>query len=269
MKKKLKLIMGYVILFIESMLLLLLTFLMVFKFTIFDKSYVKSKFDDKYYEKLYKEIKTEMTYYTNQSGFEDNVIDNIFNLTDVKNASNKFITSLYSGEKYELNTSEIESKLNNNINEYIKTQNFKVINQEDLDKFTKQISSVYVDEIKLMGYLDGVCKYIPKIINLCDYLLLISMIFLIILLIINKTIFKRRSYSVILYTSAFITIFILVSIKSSIDIQNLLVYSKTVSTTIISIIKQMFNVLLVISLVYIFIGFIYSLFKRERRRHRK
>lgn len=268
MNKKLRLILGYVILFIESIFLLLISFLMVFKFTVFDKSYVKGKFDNKYYEKMYKEIKTEMTYYTNQSGFEDSVIDDIFTLIDVKNASNKFISSLYNGEKYELNTSKIEDKLNNNINKYIKAQNFQVINQDDLNKFTKQITSVYVDEIKLMGYLDGVCKYIPKIINLCDYLLLFLIVLLIILLIINKFIFKRRDYSVILYTSAFITIFILISIKGSIDIKNLLVYSKTISTTIISIIKQVFNLLLVISLSYILIGFIYSLFKRERRKHR-
>ena len=268
MKKKLKLIFGYVILFLESMLLLLLTTLTVFEFTLFDKSYVKSKFNDKYYEKLYKEIKTEMTYYTNQSGFEDSVLDDIFTITDVKNASNKFVTSLYNGEKYQLNTTKIEEKLNSNINEYIKTQNFQVINQDDLNKFSKQISSVYVDEIKLMGYLDDICTYIPKAIDICEYLLLLSLIGFLILLIINRFIFKRRSYSVIFYTNAFIMLFVLISIKNNIDIKNLLIYSNTISNVVISIIKEIFNIYLIISLIYIFLGFIYSLFKKERRRRK-
>lgn len=269
MKRKLKKIFSYIILFIESIILLLLTTLVVFKFTIFDKSYVKNKFDNKYYEKLYKEIKTEMTYYTNQSGFEDSVLDNIFTLTDVRNASNKFITSLYSGEIYELNTIEIEKSLNSNINEYIKKQNFQITNQDEINKFTKQISSVYVDEIKLMGYLDGVCKYIPKVIDLCDYIILFLSIIFIILLTLNVFVLKRKDYSIILYTCAFIMIFILVSIKNSIDISNLLIYSNTISNTVISIIKEVFNLCLIISLCYILLGFLYSLFKKEKIKRKK
>ena len=269
MKKRLRTILGYTILFIESIVLLFLTTLVVFRLTIFDKSYVKNKFNNRYYEKLNEEIKTEMTYYTNQSGFEDSVLENIFTLTDVKNASNKFITSLYNGEKYEFDTSKLEENLNKNINEYIESQNFKVTNQDELNKFTKQIASVYVDEIKLMGYLDNVCKYIPKVIDLCDYLILLLSIGLVILIMVNIKIFKRKDYGVILYTSAFIMLFVLFGIKNSIDIKNLLIYSNTISDTVISIIREIINIYLVISLGYILIGFIYSLTKKERRKHKK
>jgi len=271
MKNKLKIVGGYTILFIQSIILLLITILTVFRLTIFDKNYIKDELNkNDYYKKLNKEIKTEMTYYTNQSGFEDAVVDDIFSLTDIKNTTNSFISSVYNGEVYNINTSQIEEKLTNNINKYIESENFQVVNQEDLDKFVKQISSVYSDEITLMGYLDKVCVYIPKVIDYTDYALVLLFAIFVLLLILNEKTFKRRNYSVIAYTCAFILLFTIIGIRSTIDIKNLLIYSKTISETFISIIKYLFNTLLLISLIYVGIGLTTDLLKKEKkRRHRK
>ena len=267
MKNRIKIIFGYALLFIESITLLLITLLLVFRLTIFDKSYIKNQFNkNDYYKKLNKEIKTEMSYYTNQSGFEDNILDDIYSLTDVKNSTNSFISSVYSGEEYKINTSQIEEKLTNNINEVVNNENFKVVNQDDLNKFVKQISSVYSDEIKLMGYLDKICKYIPKVIDLSEYMLVLLFAALVFLFIINEKVFKRKDYSVVLYTASFILLSILIGLIGTIDIKNLMIYSKTISESFISIIKNIFSIFAIIGLVYITIGVIIDLLKKEKRR---
>ncbi|MBQ9023919.1 MAG: hypothetical protein IJ105_01705 [Bacilli bacterium] len=271
MKNKIKKVSGYVFLFIQSLILLSITILLVLRLTVLDKSFIKNELNkNNYYKKINDEIKTEMTYYTDQSGFDDSILDNIFSLIDIKNTTNSFISSIYNGETYTVNTSQIEEKLNNNINKYIENEHFQIVDQEQLNKFVKQIASVYSDEIKLMGYLDKVCKYIPKLIDFIDYAIVVLFALFVLLLILNEKLIKRRDYSVILYTSGFIILFIIIGFRSSIDIKNLLIYSKTISNTFISIIKYLFNVYLLISLIYIGVGLIIDILKKDKkRRHKK
>ena len=56
---------------------------------------------------------------------------------------------------------------------------------------------------------------------------------LIFLFIINEKVFKRRDYSIVLYTSAFILLSIIVGLRGTIDIKNLMIYSKTISESFI------------------------------------
>ena len=94
MKKKIITVMGYTILFIEALLLFSITILGVLKFTIFNDSYLKKELvNNNYYEELSDEIKTEMSYYTNQSGFEDEILENILKFQFQKNCC----IILYSG----------------------------------------------------------------------------------------------------------------------------------------------------------------------------
>ena len=60
-----------------------------------------------------------------------------------------------------------------------------------------------------MGYLDKVCKYIPKVIDLSEYAIVTLFAVLVLLIIINEKLCRRRDFSVILYTSAFIMLFVL------------------------------------------------------------
>ena len=89
MNKKLKIIGSYILLFIESILLFIITTLIVSKFTVLNNNYIKNNLEKNgYYKDLYDEIITEMSYYTNQSGFEDSILDNIFTMGELKYETN-------------------------------------------------------------------------------------------------------------------------------------------------------------------------------------
>ena len=128
MNKKLKIIGSYILLFIESILLFIITTLIVSKFTVLNNNYIKNNLEKNgYYKDLYDEIITEMSYYTNQSGFEDSILDNIFTMGELKYETNKFIENTYKGKSLTIDDSKLRERLTNNINEYIKNSGFKIV----------------------------------------------------------------------------------------------------------------------------------------------
>ena len=85
MNKKAKIIFSYILLFIEPIMLFIITILLASKCTILNAKYIKNTLEkNNYYQEIYKEILTEMSYYTNQSGFEDSVLDNNFTIDEIK-----------------------------------------------------------------------------------------------------------------------------------------------------------------------------------------
>ena len=273
MKNSIKTLFGYLILLIESIIFLLIALLLIFKFTLLNKNYVENIFEkNNYYNKLYNEIKTEMSYYTGQSGFDDTILDNIFTEEDVKKASKQFLNSIYTDEKLKIDVSEIEKKLNNNINTYLKDDNFKITNGGEIQKFVKQMSSVYVDEIKLMGYIDSVSSYILKINSSFNMILLILLNSFIVLIFINLKVFRKKHFSVIFYTSSFLLLFLVFYIKNSIDINNISIYSELVSNIMKLLVKNFLNIILITSCSFLGSGLIIDILMKEsknKKHHRK
>ena len=268
MKSSIKIILKYLLLFIESLMVVMIALITTFKFTLFDSNYVKDQFEkNDYYKKLSKEIKTEMSYYTNQSGFTDNVLDNVFTENDVKYASERFISSLYTGEKFKINTQKLEENLNKNIDEQLQDANFKVTNAEEIKKFVNQMITTYENEIKLMGYIDSVGGTIPKIIDICDTLLLILIIGLILCVLISLKSYKGKDISVVFYTSSILLLFCVLYFKNSIDINNISIYSELVSNIIKILVKNVLNIIGIIACSSLGIGLIMDILRKERRHH--
>ena len=120
MNRKLKKILGYTLLFFESILFFIIIFLLILRLTIFNVSFVNKKLvEKKYYDNLYKEIKTEMSYYTEQSGFKDDILDDIYTKDELKYDTNNFIRNLYNGTSIEISTKNLKRRLTDKINKYI------------------------------------------------------------------------------------------------------------------------------------------------------
>ena len=272
MKNKTKNIFGYVFLFIESILLFLLTILAILKITIFDSEYFEQQLAaTNYYEKLYKDIKTEMSYYTEQSGFDDTIIEDVFTLSEVKAATDKFITDLYNGNKSEMNYTNIEEKLNNNIRVYLAGKDFKIANEDDIKTFVNEMIRVFDNEIRFMGYTDSISNRIPKLVKLTQSVIIGLFISLISLICINALLFrrKRKKLGILFYTSAFIMLFVVICIINNIDIKNISIYSDIFSKVIKYIVKNILYYMLYTSLGYIFIGLIINILEKEKRRNRR
>ena len=266
MNNKVKTIIHYIILFFQSLLFLIITSLLLLKFTLFNVSYVKnvlSKSD--YYTNLYHEILTEMSYYTNQSGFEDDILKNIITIGEVKFETNGFIEKVYSGKTRNIDTEALNKRLQNNIDEYISKSSFEYVDKKEIDDFIKAIDEVYTDEIKLMGYAEKVAPLFYKLITISGKLLIITIVLFIILTIVNYLLFKFKNINVIVLFTAFSLVCISVYFKSNIDIKNIFIYSKLMSDIIKYIINNILFISMIIVIIYIVIAVIPVLLKKSKK----
>ena len=236
------------------------------KFTVLNASYVKDKLEkNNYYQDLYNEILTEMSYYTNQSGFEDSILENTFTLGEVRYETNKFIENTYKGKSLTIDTSKVKERLRKNIDNFINNSSFKVVDKKEIDKFVETMSDIYQDEIRLMGYAEKGAGFITKVTSLSNKLIIVLSVAIILLFLINSILLKRKDFSVVLYTSSFILLFVNYYIKNNIDIKNIFVYSPLVSKIAKNMVNNIFNIFIIVAIIYIVIGVILGLFKKIKK----
>ena len=231
---------------------------------------VLKKFDEiKMYNSVYEEVRDGFENYIYQSGLDINIIDKICTKEKVKNDIISVVDEMYGEGKSEIDFSVIRSNLENAINEYINNQGRKISKQEEqnIKKFEDLIVDSYKEKIgfyqkgsnKLSDKLPYFLKLIEKIkvISIGSTLLLV-----IILVVINyKKVSIAGSYvGVSIFSSGIIMVLIKNIIYSKINIHNLIIFTKSLSETIISISNSILNAIGTIGIWCMVIGFIDIIF---------
>ena len=261
MHNKLRIIIGYLYILITSIMLLTLSIVILVNNTILNKSYITNKINKSNYTKeLYQDIKKEMTYYTAQSGFKDTIIDETFTEEEIKNNIQELINNFYQGKSTNIDTSSLEEKLNKKINNYLEQENFTITNKEEIDKFVKEMSNIYIN--KTISYTNKLSTIIPKIKTISNTIIIVLTIILLILMTINKFIFPKVRTSITLFTNTFLLIAINLYIKNRLDINHLLIYNKSLSNIIINIINQILSQIIYLALIYFVLGLILDLIRK-------
>ena len=210
-----------------------------------------------------------MSYYTNQSGFEDDILDNIFTINDVKKHQKMVINNLYQGRTTIIDTTMIKENFRKKIEQYIIDNNYQEVDEKEINDFVDKMASIYSDEIKFMNYIDKV-KFIPKVSKLTTEAISISALLLIVLIIVNKKVLYRKNYPVLFYTNAFLLIYTNIYITNHIDIKNIYIYSDLISQVIKRVAHDLSKIAIIIPTIYLIIGLILSIFMKPNERiHKK
>ena len=269
---KIKLISRIFLGFISSLLLLALILCIILKLTVFNKSYLLETIDNSnYYELTTEEIQKDMENSLLSSGLDKSVLNNLVTKADVKNDVINLVDSIYSGNSFKLSTDEITEKLNSNIDEFLKKNNITITDKKSLETYTNKITKVYEDEIGLYGYLND---YVSKFVKIGNIILILIPI-LTLLILINICIIRFKldgKYSgVITFSSALMLIYIKIYILEKIDIQNLLVISKSFSSVIKKVLTDINDYILFGALILIIISLMLNIINsfRKKRRIRK
>ena len=95
MNKRFTYLLYYLFQFIMAMTTLGFILLFLLKVTVLSPNYVIKKFEkNNYYTELNKDIKNEMSYYIGQSGFEEEILDNLYTSSLVNPSSvNRYIAT--------------------------------------------------------------------------------------------------------------------------------------------------------------------------------
>lgn len=223
-------VLGYILGFLASIIFVLISMLLVLKMTVFNKSYLLKNLEaSNYYDKVYSEIEKDMKNSLRSSGLDESVVDNLYKKSDVKNEIINLVGSIYSGSKYYVSFDEVESKLNNNIDKYLKSKNIVLEDRKALDSYVSSITEVYSKEVGLYGYFQNYTSKFLKISNIIDFIIAFGVILIVLIIVINKYKFKIKFLGVTFFSSSVMILYLRYFIWNKIDYENILIISKAFS----------------------------------------
>lgn len=213
-----------------------------------NKEYIFSKMEEtEFYLQISREVESGFENYIYQSGFPEETIKNLFTEDMIKKDANSLINFLYDGTEIKLSSEILRTNLEKKIQDYIKSENMTLTEQniQNIDKFKNLIIGEYDKNIKVSDTLyekgheiiEIVKKISEKIGNLP---IIILFILIIVLIIINK---KDLLLVINFLGISLLTIGILFKIGvntifANVEIDNLMIMTKSLSNLIISIIKE-------------------------------
>ena len=76
------------------------------------------------------------------------------------NRTNNYLESLYLGEKYDVDTSTLKTKLSENIDNYLVSNKLEVSDRNELNLFINDVCNIYKKEVTFYNTFSYVDKYI-------------------------------------------------------------------------------------------------------------
>ena len=246
--KKIGMISYYILLILLCLNLLILSILLPLKYTLFNEEYMKQELIRQNYDtKVYEEVKTQMNHYLIQSGLDEIVFDNIITEDKVKEDIKNNLTSLYENKESYVDSTSITNQLEENIENYLTSQNIEVKATESLNAFVKQIGSIYEEELNLYGSFPKLQKIMFPLSNVINVIIIIN-IFL-----------KKKVGSVPFFVTGGLLFLIENYVLNHVDIAHLLIIDNNFSSLLTSFLSQFFNNLTQLSYLFLGIGIGYLL----------
>ena len=262
---KIKIIFGYLFGFILSIVCSLTVLLVILKFSLFYPPYLKGEFDKiNYSSSIYNEINEGMKDYVAPTGFPDSILDGAITEEEVKLEINNYLDAIFKGQKYEVNTSQIEGRVKSNVDAYLKKHNLKMDETEEFKEFTRDLEKVYSDEVKLYNVLDRFVLFYPKIssyIERCLMLLAVLFLILVILLIIIKS--KVIGSSIM--SSGIILVLLRIFILEDINIEHISLFNDYFSLIVRNVLTYISDNISFIGYCLIALGLVLSMFISKRK----
>lgn len=231
-----------------------------------NKENLLNKFEEiNLFSSVYEEIRNGFENYIYQSGLEIDIIDKICSKEKVKNDILTVINSMYGEGPAKLDSSEIRNNLDVAINEYVTKQGRKLSNEEEenIKKFEDLIEESYKEQIGFYQKSSNeIAKTLPKILSNIKKIQIASigatLLILIILVVVNsKSVSVAGSFAGIsLFASGIIMLIAKSIVNSKIKIDNLVLFTKSISSIVVNILKAILNTVQTFGIWYIVVGII-------------
>lgn len=210
--------------------------------TILDKTYITEKMEEtNFYKETYELVKSNFEKYIYQSGLDEEVLENICTEEKLQKDINTIISNIYDGTDEKINTTEIETNLNANIDK-LGIKNSK--NQKAIEQFVKHICDEYTETIIHTKYESQINAQYQKVISLLTKIHNVIMIILIIdailLIIMNiKTASKIiQDLGIALFSSSIFKLSVCFIIMSKVNIEGIKILNDIFSKTLVTIITD-------------------------------
>ena len=251
---RLKIVLGYILGFITSVLIATVTFLIIFKVTVFNKSYINKTLNkSSYVDMVYNQVSENMKNYMVSSGFPESIIDGAYTKEDIKSYVNLLVDDIYKGKVPDLDSSKVKENLYNNIDSYLKAHNVKVESKSSIDSFVNDMTNIYSKELKLYGALNSPVKAFYKVSQILDKAVFITTMLLVISIISILSLKIKYKGSIVL-AGGLIMAFMIFLFYDKFDYNNILIISSSFSNIMKIIINKIRNISLVLCIFYSILG---------------
>ena len=231
--------------------------------TILNKDYIIQKLEENnFYSETHKLVESNFENYIYQSGFEEDVIQNICTEEKVKNDINIMLSNIYDGTKQEIDTIEIANKLNENI-EKSGVKNSE--NEKSIQQFVEHICNEYTNTLVHTKYEEKVNDIYIKIVeSLNEIYRIIQTIFIldiIVIIAINKKNISKvvQYFEITLFAASFFEASTWHIIISKVNIQGIKIFNEVFSKSIVIIIQETITKILSLSIGTMIMGIIFCL----------
>lgn len=262
-----KKIISYILSFILVLLIILLCLLTIVKSTILNEEYMLSKLEEaNYYERMNAEIIEQFKNYTIQSGLSDNVLENLFTQEKLEEDINNVINSIYTGTELEIDTTEIEENLKENVLAEVEAEG-KVIDFEDeaMVEYIQAIETAYESQVSYStNVINSIGSTFVRIIDLAQIaqsiLIVTTTIVAILLIAINiKQIFGLNYLAISCIASGLFILVAKIMLEQSVDLNNIMLINQATSNVIQLIINNILTQATVAGVVLLVIGLVGSI----------
>lgn len=240
-----KKIIKFILIFFLTVSIILIGIIKILSATILDKEYVKTKFEDNnFYEEIYQLVETNFQHYIDQSGLNEDILDDICSKEKVKQDIEIILANIYDGANQEIDTTSIAENLDKNI------EKLGIRNNENagaIKQYIMYICQEYTSTIMHTSYENQINKLyisllnkIEKLNKVCIIVLIIDIV--LIIFINNKKIFKNlHEIGIALFSSATFNLIICQIVTSRIDIKGIKLLNDAFSNILVTIIQEIIN----------------------------
>lgn len=229
--------------------------------TILSKQFILDKLEaNNYYANTYTAVKEDFENYIYQSGLDEEVLNNIVTQEKIQKDTETIINNIYDGTNEEIDVTEIENKLNNNINDSLNSR-ITVTQQKAIDEFVKKITEQYKETISHTSFeksINNVMQKAHKLIEMIQKFSIIGMSvgMLLILILSYKDILRGFSIvgATMLSTGVFY-VFTNILINTKVKIDTITILNDAISITLRDILNTILNTLTTYGYILLGVGF--------------
>lgn len=242
--------------------------------TILDKTYITEKMEEtNFYKETYELVKSNFEKYIYQSGLDEEVLENICTEEKLQKDINTIISNIYDGTDEKIDTTEIETNLNANIDK-LGIKNSK--NQKAIEQFVKHICDEYTETIIHTKHESQINEQYQKVISLLTKIHNVIMIILIIdailLIIMNKKTASKiiQDLGIALFSSSIFKLSVCSIIMSKVNIEGIKIlndiFSKTLVTIITDVLTKIISLGIGALLIAIILIIIYAIISVNKKK---
>lgn len=262
-----KKIMSYFLTLILIVVTLLTLALNIVNAKLLDENSVKERMEKlNIYDTVYQDLNTSFRSYTEQSGLEEEVLNDVITKEQVKNDVNGILDSIYQDKEYKIDATQLEQNLTTRIQESLKNSNRtpNAREKEAIKTFVTTIGDVYENEVFPAKVISSASSYVVKVSELATMAEpIMYAIIAVLVLAIFAINFKEKSrflsyMGISLMSSGVVLTVVDMFVKWKLNLQDISFLNSSISLLVQDLLQDVMTNVFTFGIIFIILGVIFS-----------